>query len=199
MSQITDSVLVEIIPSLAWIDVSPDSVVLAPGQTQQFTAQGYDSIGYAVQVFPLWSATGGVTDETGLYTAGSDTGTYWVTVADQFSREIQDSAFVVIAGVTAVNTENATKIPTEFAVYQNYPNPFNPSTTIRFDVAKSAHVKIILYDVLGRQVSVLVNERFAAGRYQVIFNAVTLPSGIYFYSIEIGAYYKVVKKVLILK
>ncbi|MFQ6115908.1 MAG: T9SS type A sorting domain-containing protein, partial [bacterium] len=74
-----------------------------------------------------------------------------------------------------------------------------PSTTIRFDVAKSAHVEMILYDVLGRQVVVLVNKRFEAGHYQVIFNAVNLSSGVYFYSIKIGEYYRTVKKMLILK
>ncbi|MFQ5604139.1 MAG: FG-GAP-like repeat-containing protein [bacterium] len=89
-------------------------------------------------------------------------------------------------------------IPTEFMLFQNYPNPFNPTTTIRFDVAKPAHVEMLLYDVLGRQVAVLVNKRFAAGRYQVIFNAVNVASGIYYYTTKIGEY-QAVKKMLFLK
>jgi hypothetical protein len=86
-------------------------------------------------------------------------------------------------GILLAVKENE-ELPGEFALLQNYPNPFNPSTTIRYDVPKSAHVNITIYDVLGRQVATLVNEVQAANRYTVEWNPSGLSTGVYFYRIE---------------
>jgi len=79
-----------------------------------------------------------------------------------------------------------------FRLEQNYPNPFNPSTVIRFDVPggkgslPASNVKLVVYNLLGREVAVLVNERKAAGTYEVKFDAQGLSSGVYFYRLEAG-------------
>jgi len=78
-------------------------------------------------------------------------------------------------------TQNA---PTELELLQNYPNPFNPTTNIRYQIADSRFVKITIYDILGREVEVLVNERKAPGRYTVEFCGCGLASGVYFYRLE---------------
>lgn len=78
-------------------------------------------------------------------------------------------------------TNNET--PAEFKLSQNYPNPFNPSSVISYDIQKSSYVKITVYDLLGREVSQLVNEQKSAGKYSVTFNAASLSSGIYLYRI----------------
>ncbi|HMT10774.1 MAG TPA: T9SS type A sorting domain-containing protein [Ignavibacteria bacterium] len=81
-------------------------------------------------------------------------------------------------------------IPAEFELMQNYPNPFNPVTKIRFSVPGtggiSELVKIAVYDMLGRQVSLLVNENMRSGSYEVEWNASGMPSGVYFYTLTAG-------------
>jgi len=79
--------------------------------------------------------------------------------------------------------EIAAEIPGSFALLQNYPNSFNPSTTISFDIPQRSHVKLVVYDVLGREVKILVDDEKAAGRYEVKFDATGLTSGVYFYRI----------------
>jgi hypothetical protein len=77
-------------------------------------------------------------------------------------------------------------LPREFFLLQNYPNPFNPSTTINYELPISSVVKLSVYDMLGREVSVLVNERKNAGSYEVKFDAAGFSSGVYFYRIQAG-------------
>jgi len=72
-------------------------------------------------------------------------------------------------------------IPNKFNLSQNYPNPFNPETTIKFAIPENEFVKINVYDVLGREIASLVNEKLKAGTYEVNFNGSNLPSGAYFY------------------
>jgi hypothetical protein len=85
--------------------------------------------------------------------------------------------------VTNINT-NSNEIPSEYKLNQNFPNPFNPSTNIRFALPKSGFVRLSVFDVAGKEVSVLVNERINAGSYSVDWNAANNPSGVYFYRIE---------------
>lgn len=97
---------------------------------------------------------------------------------------------------TAVNTYS-NELPGEFKLYSNYPNPFNPATIIKFDIAKASDVKLAVYDILGREVSSVVNEQLSAGKYEVSFNATGLSSGTYFYRIEAGEFSSVKKMILI--
>jgi hypothetical protein len=80
-------------------------------------------------------------------------------------------------------TENQTVART-FALEQNYPNPFNPSTEIRYQIAAASDVRLEVFDMLGRKVSTLVNERKPAGVYNATFNAANLSSGTYFYRLS---------------
>ena len=81
--------------------------------------------------------------------------------------------------------------PLEFALQQNYPNPFNPSTTLGYTIAGPGHeaigtswVKLAVYDMLGREVAVLVNEKKEPGNYTVTWNAAGMASGLYFYRLQ---------------
>jgi hypothetical protein len=87
-------------------------------------------------------------------------------------------------------------LPTEFALMQNYPNPFNPSTTIRYDVPKETNVTLKIYDIMGREVAELVNQRHDAGAYQIAWNANGMTSGVYFYRISAGDFTSVRKLIL---
>ncbi len=93
--------------------------------------------------------------------------------------------------------------PAEFSLQQNYPNPFNPSTQIKFSVPQTSDVKIIVTDILGREVAALVNDNLAAGNYSVEFNAAqeSLPaiaSGVYFYTLVTNNF-KQSKKMILMK
>jgi len=87
---------------------------------------------------------------------------------------------------------------TRFYLYPAYPNPFNPETTIRFSVSEPSHVVLIVFDLLGRTITQLANNRFLPGLYQVKFDATGLASGIYFYQIQMGSY-RAVKKIVLLE
>jgi len=80
-----------------------------------------------------------------------------------------------------VSVETKQGLPTVFALSQNYPNPFNPTTNIKFDIPQNSNVKIMIYDMLGREVATLVNANYAPGHYTVPFNASKLASGMYIY------------------
>ncbi len=86
----------------------------------------------------------------------------------------------------------------DYTLSQNYPNPFNPRTVISYTIPQSAKVEIIIYDVLGRKIRQLVNERKNAGNHQTIFENHNLPSGIYFYRLKVNNLIKT-KKMLLLK
>jgi len=88
------------------------------------------------------------------------------------------------------------RVPTEFGLDQNYPNPFNPTTVIRYQVPEKSAVVIKLYDVLGRELQMLVDEMKEPGYYQFEFNASSLPSGVYFYRMRAGEHTSVKKLVL---
>jgi N-acetylneuraminic acid mutarotase len=96
-----------------------------------------------------------------------------------------------------VPVEPASLTVHSYLLCQNYPNPFNPSTTIKYELPKATEVKLSVYDVLGREVSVLVNERKNAGSYEVQFNASNLASAVYFYRIQAGDYTQTRKLCLI--
>jgi photosystem II stability/assembly factor-like uncharacterized protein len=89
-------------------------------------------------------------------------------------------------------------LPAATLLYDNYPNPFNPSTTIRYELARFSEVKLSVYDVLGREISMLVNEEQPAGRYSVKWDATRLSSGVYFYRLQAGPIVET-KKMLLVK
>ena len=97
-----------------------------------------------------------------------------------------------------LNNEVNIGIPARFELSQNYPNPFNPTTSINYSLPVDGKVSIRLFDMSGKEVSVLVNEVKSAGYYSVNFNAASLSSGVYFYSIEANNF-TATKKMLLLK
>jgi M6 family metalloprotease-like protein len=89
-------------------------------------------------------------------------------------------------------------LPRTFSLAQNYPNPFNPSTTIKYELPTSSMVRLSVYDLLGREVSVLVNERRDAGVHEVKCDCLDLASGVYFYRLQAGDFVST-QKMLLLK
>jgi len=89
-------------------------------------------------------------------------------------------------------------IPARFALFQNYPNPFNTQTTFRFNLPERTHVRLSIYDVLGREVEVIVSDTKEPGTYNVRYHGWQLASGVYFYRLQTSEYFAV-KKVVIIK
>jgi hypothetical protein len=96
------------------------------------------------------------------------------------------------------NENQQTSTPSTYSLNQNYPNPFNPTTSISFALPRAEDVKLVVYDILGREVATLVNEFKQAGIYDVPFNASSLSSGVYFYRIETKSFTQT-KKMLLVK
>ena len=120
-------------------------------------------------------------------------GTYTVNAGFKNPNRRWDSVMVDIS-MTDIG-ENASK-PVLYKLYDNYPNPFNPSTTLRYSLPEASFTSIKIYDAVGKEVAVVVNEMKTAGTYQIEFNAVGLSSGIYYYSIQAGTFSETKKMIL---
>jgi hypothetical protein len=108
-----------------------------------------------------------------------------------------DKNVIVNLSSTGIS-DNESSQPTDYSLSQNYPNPFNPSTAISYSLPISGHITLKVFNILGNEVTTLVNEDKAAGKYNIKFEASNLPSGIYFYKIQTGSFSET-KKMILLK
>ncbi len=113
-----------------------------------------------------------------------------------FESDILSNYYIITADQSVVNVVEQNLI-SKFALEQNYPNPFNPTTSIIYQLAEAGKVELKIFDVLGREVQILVNEIQNAGNYKVNFDATNLPSGIYIYQIKAGNFVESKKMSLI--
>lgn len=107
-------------------------------------------------------------------------------------------AFIAPVTFTVTGVGDGDMLVNSFALEQNYPNPFNPSTSIKYTISERSNVSLKVFDMLGREVSVLVNKAQEAGSYSVNFDASKLSSGVYVYSINAGNY-SATKKMMLMK
>ncbi|MBI5404195.1 MAG: T9SS type A sorting domain-containing protein [Ignavibacteriae bacterium] len=145
-------------------------------------------------------------------------GINWTSITDTYSSNLeaikfvnQQTGFVVgngsFQGVIFKTTNGgvsfvskiSNSVPEHFSLSQNYPNPFNPITNIKFKVSSYKVVKLIVNDLLGREVQTLVNEKLKPGEYEISFNGSDLPSGVYFYSLYTQGNIIETKKMLMIK
>ncbi len=101
---------------------------------------------------------------------------------------------LIMPGVTSVTDS---KVIASYELGQNYPNPFNPATTISFDLPRSSSVRLTVFDVMGREVAVLVDNTLSAGTHSVSFNATNLASGTYIYRLSAGEFVQTRKMVVV--
>lgn len=132
-------------------------------------------------------------------TFSSTTKYYWrVTALNSFGN-ISDPSSIYNFTTTNINSlEGEEKIVKRFALYQNFPNPFNPTTQIKYQLPKYVYVTIKLYDILGREISVLLDKEQKAGYYEISFDGSQLSSGTYIYQIIAGDFTDS-KKLLLMK
>ncbi|MCX6132957.1 MAG: T9SS type A sorting domain-containing protein [Ignavibacteriales bacterium] len=151
--------------------------------------------------------TGGLATFSFSYTAPATPGTYTIYAnansvnfngansGDQWN--FAPNKTVTVKAATAV--ENVSTIPNEFSLSQNYPNPFNPSTTISYQVMRSGHISLRVYDVRGGLVSTLVDDQREPGTYKTSLHADRLPSGVYYYRLAADGVVIQSKKMTLLK
>jgi len=118
------------------------------------------------------------------------------TVPITLTGTVNEGRPISVSISSPTDVEENETIPTEFALSQNYPNPFNPSTTINYKIPTNYFVNLKIYDILGNEIAILVNEEKTAGSYSVNFNATNLPSGTYIYKITAGNFIETKKMVL---
>ncbi|MCB0725269.1 MAG: SBBP repeat-containing protein [Ignavibacteriae bacterium] len=112
-------------------------------------------------------------------------------------NSLGNSAFSNIVSTLITGTENSVNIPDKFALKQNYPNPFNPVTKIDYDLPVNSNVKMIIFDITGREVSVLINDHKNAGRHTVSWDGSGFGSGVYFYRIEANGFTEIRRMMLV--
>jgi hypothetical protein len=122
------------------------------------------------------------------------------SLGNQSSNDIATIKYSQPIGIQPISSE----VPNHFSLSQNYPNPFNPVTKIKFNTppqpspkGRELVVRLVIYDVLGREVATLVNEQLKPGTYEVEWNGINSPSGVYFYRLTAGSFTETKKMVLI--
>jgi len=167
-----------------WTD---DSAPLQPGWLQITTDSGFCLPNTSMDIELFFDAT------------EVDTGDYYASVIVKSNDPINPSILVPIHMIVSstVGIEDGLNTPLTFNLYQNYPNPFNPSTLIKYSISKTSKVKLTLFNLLGEEVTTLVNEEKNKGIYSVEFNASALPSGVYFYQLRADNYVEAKKLILL--
>lgn len=149
--------------------------------------------------YPPWTNTAGPEVAMGNFGATNIQGNWILEIGDDAGG---DTGSLIGWGLrfngAVQNIEPiSNNVPGQYQLYQNYPNPFNPVTNIRFDLPKASNVKLVVYDILGREVKTLINEFQNAGSYEFKFDASNIASGTYFYRIEAGDFMEIKKMVLV--
>ncbi|MFH2057028.1 MAG: T9SS type A sorting domain-containing protein [bacterium] len=125
----------------------------------------------------------------------------WVDASDElgntFLPDFVAGGIWVDDGATGVEDDQAA-LPSDFSLGQNRPNPFNPTTTISFSLPQASDIELAIYDLLGRQVAILAQGGYPAGKHHVEWNAVDYPSGVYFYRLR-AAESVLTRKMVLLK
>jgi hypothetical protein len=158
---------------------------------QTITAFTGNNMSWVQQSFDITSYTGAGSQVLIRFRLQSDaglSGTGWF---------VDDIKITNYCGVPVGIRENNSHFPKSFGLEQNYPNPFNPMTSIKYQLPVQQFVKITVFDILGKEVTTLVNEQKNAGYYEVKFDASNLASGLYFYKIEAGTFIETKKMMLI--
>lgn len=182
-----DSLFISVVPKgvnpSTALSVSPTTVRLAPN----------DSIGITFTFHPRQIIKTGL----GIYSPS-------VVIDSRFNpgtTRFEKAMRFRLTGTVSVKDES--KLPSKFKLEQNYPNPFNPETKIEYVVSRKQNVELMIYDVLGKEITTLINEVKESGRHSVVWDGKnefgnTLPSGVFIYKIKAGEFTQV-KKIILLR
>ena len=122
---------------------------------------------------------------------------FFISDREQLNPYWVDAQIIDDLRISVDINEKNVQLPEKFQLNQNYPNPFNPSTITEFAIPEPGFVTLKVYDALGNEVATLVNEEKQAGEYEVEFNGIGLPSGVYFCQLIVKDYLETKKMILI--
>jgi len=173
-----------------------------PCSEDMFTIEYSLDSGYVLDTARLDGLAGGedIAYDIAIDSAGNIYLTGYTEPLNIYDNQTHASDYLTAkyTGGNLLNRRSSIKTPEVFTLSQNYPNPFNPSTTIKFSIPNKGLAKLTVYDILGREVEVLVNQTLLRGDYSVKFNGDKLASGVYFYELSFNNY-KDVKKMILIK
>jgi hypothetical protein len=178
---------------------------MGTGSVIQVTDAGYFIDGFGItngDVIQLQGQSQTATINSINYTTntitvdGSLTWTSGLGVSLAYSGTAPDIGAYEYNSATSIDS-TLTGVPTAFELYQNYPNPFNPTTNIGFRIVDGGFISLKVYDILGNEVATVVDEEKPAGTYEVEFDASSLPSGIYFYQLQVSSFVSTKSMILI--
>ncbi len=205
-----------------WNNTQPNKVRTATFMNAPTTAMFANEAGYPhlvesgnVNVDPgfmgtidPWVLNGSQTDFTvGLLayfqqirtgTAANDYWGYELTFAEDTPNWVPVWPLPEASSISSIEESSNSQVPVNFSLEQNYPNPFNPTTTISYNIKTANKVTLAVYNVTGQLVKTLINEYKPAGTYKLVYNAINLASGIYYYELKAGQN-KEVRKMLLIK
>ncbi len=146
-----------------------------------------------------------ITGGSGFKVGGYSTSATYIGKMDEFrlyKRALSDAEVAYLWNKdipcgTVTGIVKNTELPKVYSLYQNYPNPFNPSTKISFDISKSGFVSLKVFDILGKEVTTLIHENKQAGSYIIEYNASDLPTGVYFYRINVNDFTDIRKMIIV--
>lgn len=167
------------------------------GAQQNYTAPGGATETVADQTWDLWVGTTKEFDDQPILDNTQTMSAFKIVFGSGSNAVSFDN--LVIDRLVVTGVDEVPGLPQTTRLDQNYPNPFNPATTIRYDIAGGAgNVRLAVYDLIGREVAVLVNGPQAAGSHEVRLDASGLASGVYLYRLMVGGYAEA-KKLVILR
>jgi hypothetical protein len=178
---------------IIWTELLKDTVeIVTSNIIEEYPYDFFAGVGN--QLF-YWNQLGGKftdaivefeSDIKGLYLKPGGEVIYVLTNLSLIEYNIETEQQTILRGLLSSN-QTEPDAPTTITLHQNYPNPFNPSTVISYQLAVAGEVRLVVYDVLGREVAVLVDEPKAAGNYEITWQADDISSGVYFYQLVVLA------------
>ncbi|MCU0413061.1 MAG: T9SS type A sorting domain-containing protein [Ignavibacteriaceae bacterium] len=177
----------------------------AGSEHDRLNVSGNASLSGSLNINIVNGFTPAVGDSFLVLTYGSRTGSFSSIVDSSFVSGAEwDTIYTnnglyikLIDSPTIIEGTEDENLPTEFALNQNYPNPFNPSTKIQYSIPEKSNVALKVYDILGNEVAILVNEEKERGVYSINFDATGLASGMYLYRLQAGSFVETRKMILI--
>ncbi len=154
-----------------------DTLLFVLSDVQSLTCFGAHRTTYTFSLAQSFGNASLVTDSLGILNQTDGFASEWTL----FGARLQGKEY---GTPLSVGQPRVTATPTEFRLYQNFPNPFNPSTVIPYDLPKAMHIRLCLFDCLGRELKVVADKFEPAGHHEILVNTHDWPSGMYFYRIN---------------
>jgi hypothetical protein len=184
-----ESSLIRFLPNLLLAHGEIDSALSLYEQYRDTTGNWRDSVFYEMRIAYIEN----IRDRINAPVRGDQTSARH----EAFYKRIQELRNLLSGKENGSDIFSIVELPQDYALHQAYPNPFNPTTTIRFDLPETGHVKLAVYNVLGREVAKLVDRNLEAGYHTVQLDGSQMASGMYFYQMQASGFIDTKKVVLI--